>query len=52
MLFSYLDNLDRVIASDYAPTEQDILQGCVVTTDGVNEFIFPGDKIAFRYIVL
>lgn len=45
---SYLDDLERIIASDFLPTEQDILRARVPTT-GIIEYPFDLDSIIFRY---
>lgn len=46
--YSYLMEIDRVAASDYLPTEQDILRVRVPTT-GIIEYPFDLDEIRFRY---
>jgi len=45
----YLDDLDRIIADDYLPTEQDILRARVPTT-GILEYPFDLDSIIFRMV--
>lgn len=45
---SYLMEIDRVAATDYLPTEQDILRVRVPTT-GIIEYPFDLDEIRFRY---
>ena len=47
---SYLDSLDRIGASDYQPTEQDILRTRVKTT-GIVETHFTFKNLHFRYLV-
>lgn len=44
---SYLDSLDRIGASDYQPTEQDILRTRVKTT-GIVETHFTFKNLHFR----
>nr|XP_022911698.1 guanine nucleotide-binding protein G(q) subunit alpha-like isoform X1 [Onthophagus taurus] len=44
----YLMEIDRVAATDYLPTEQDILRVRVPTT-GIIEYPFDLDEIRFRY---
>ncbi|XP_030232205.1 guanine nucleotide binding protein (G protein), alpha activating activity polypeptide O, b isoform X1 [Gadus morhua] len=46
----YLDSLDRIGASDYQPTEQDILRTRVKTT-GIVETHFTFKNLHFRYLV-
>lgn len=46
--FSYLDSLDRIGATDYQPTEQDILRTRVKTT-GIVETHFTFKNLHFRY---
>ncbi|XP_042237194.1 guanine nucleotide-binding protein G(q) subunit alpha isoform X3 [Homarus americanus] len=45
----YLDDLERIIASDFLPTEQDILRARVPTT-GIIEYPFDLDSIIFRMV--
>lgn len=45
--FSYLMEIDRVAATDYLPTEQDILRVRVPTT-GIIEYPFDLEEIRFR----
>ncbi|VUZ39884.1 unnamed protein product [Hymenolepis diminuta] len=45
----YLDNIDRIAASDYLPTLQDILRLRVPTT-GIIEYPFDLDSIIFRMV--
>lgn len=45
--FSYLDDLERIGAADYLPTEQDILRARQPTT-GIIEYPFDLDSIIFR----
>lgn len=45
--FSYLQEIDRVAARDYLPTEQDILRVRVPTT-GIIEYPFDLEEIRFR----
>jgi hypothetical protein len=49
MLFlcSYLSDLDRIAASSYLPTEQDVLRARAPTT-GIIEYPFDLDTIIFR----
>jgi len=49
--FSYLMKIDRVAASNYLPTEQDILRVRVPTT-GIIEYPFDLEEIRFRYVCL
>lgn len=44
---SYLQEIDRVAARDYLPTEQDILRVRVPTT-GIIEYPFDLEEIRFR----
>lgn len=46
--YSYLEEIDRVAARNYLPTEQDILRVRVPTT-GIIEYPFDLDEIRFRY---
>jgi guanine nucleotide-binding protein G(q) subunit alpha len=46
-LCSYLSDIDRVAATDYLPTQQDILRVRVPTT-GIIEYPFNLDEIVFR----
>lgn len=43
--------IDRVAASNYLPTEQDILRVRVPTT-GIIEYPFDLEEIRFRYVCL
>jgi hypothetical protein len=43
----YLDQLDRICAPDYLPTEQDVLRSRVPTT-GIVEIKFPNKYLLFR----
>lgn len=45
--FSYLQEIDRVAAPNYLPTEQDILRVRVPTT-GIIEYPFDLEEIRFR----
>ncbi|ROT70208.1 guanine nucleotide-binding protein G(q) subunit alpha isoform X3 [Penaeus vannamei] len=45
----YLDDLERIISSDFLPTEQDILRARVPTT-GIIEYPFDLDSIIFRMV--
>ncbi len=45
---SYLSDVDRIAATDYLPTQQDILRVRVPTT-GIIEYPFDLDSIIFRY---
>lgn len=46
----YLDDLDRLGAADYVPTEQDVLRVRIPTT-GINEYLFEFDgRVTFRVI--
>lgn len=47
---SYLADLARIEATEYLPTEQDILRARAPTT-GIIEYPFDLDGIVFRYIV-
>ena len=47
VLFSYLDDLDRIEKPDYIPTEQDVLRVRVPTT-GISEYPFDMDRVIFR----
>ncbi len=44
---SYLDDLDRIRATDYVPTTQDVLRVRVPTT-GINEYPFTIRNVVFR----
>ena len=44
---SYLSDVDRIAATDYLPTQQDILRVRVPTT-GIIEYPFDLDSIIFR----
>lgn len=46
--FSYLSDLARIEATEYLPTEQDILRARAPTT-GILEYPFDLDGIVFRY---
>lgn len=48
ILFSYLEDMPRIEAPDYLPTEQDILRARAPTT-GIIEYPFDLDGIVFRY---
>lgn len=48
---SYLSDLERIKASEYLPTEQDILRARAPTT-GIIEYPFDLDSIIFRYKIL
>lgn len=48
MSHSYISDLARIEASDYLPTEQDILRARAPTT-GIIEYPFDLDGIVFRY---
>jgi len=45
----YLDDLDRIVAADFLPTEQDILRARVPTT-GILEYPFDLDNMIFRMV--
>lgn len=45
--YSYLQEIDRVAAPNYLPTEQDILRVRVPTT-GIIEYPFDLEEIRFR----
>ncbi|XP_026691426.1 G protein alpha subunit Gi isoform X1 [Ciona intestinalis] len=45
----YLDSLDRLVASDYVPTEQDVLRSRVKTT-GIVETQFEHKDLHFNYL--
>lgn len=45
---SYLNDLDRIAASPYLPTQQDVLRVRVPTT-GIIEYPFDMEKVVFRY---
>jgi GTPase SAR1 family protein len=45
----YFDNVARIAASDYIPTEQDVLRSRVKTT-GVLETVFEVEEIIFRLV--
>ena len=47
-MYSYLEELDRIAAPDYLPTQQDILRVRVPTT-GIIEYPFDLQAIRFRY---
>ena len=46
--FSYLNDVRRLAAPDYLPTEQDILRVRVPTT-GIIEYPFDLEQIVFRF---
>lgn len=48
-LFSFLDDLDRLGAKEYQPTEQDILRTRVKTT-GIVEVHFSFKNLNFKYV--
>lgn len=45
---SYFDNIDRIAAPNYVPTDQDILRSRVKTT-GITETTFKIDSLLYRY---
>ncbi|XP_038130849.1 guanine nucleotide-binding protein subunit alpha-14-like [Cyprinodon tularosa] len=45
----YLNDMDRITAQDYIPSEQDILRVRVATT-GIIEYIFDMSKVTFRMV--
>lgn len=45
----YLDNLDRIGAADYVPTEQDVLRSRAKTT-GIIEIDFTIDRVNFKLV--
>ncbi|XP_038633853.1 guanine nucleotide-binding protein subunit alpha-14-like [Scyliorhinus canicula] len=45
----YLTDIDRVAASDYIPTEQDVLRVRVPTT-GINEYSFKMNQVSLRLV--
>lgn len=47
-LYSYLEDMARIEAPDYLPTEQDILRARAPTT-GIIEYPFDLDGIVFRW---
>ena len=47
--FSFLDDLDRLGAKDYQPTEQDILRTRVKTT-GIVEVHFSFKNLNFKWV--
>lgn len=47
-VFSYLEDMARIEAPEYLPTEQDILRARQPTT-GIIEYPFDLDGIVFRY---
>ena len=52
MLFiSYLDALDRIGATGYEPTEQDLLRTRVKTT-GIVEVQFDFKRLHFKYVAI
>lgn len=48
-IFSFLDDLDRLGAKDYQPTEQDILRTRVKTT-GIVEVHFSFKNLNFKWV--
>lgn len=50
-IFSFLDDLDRLGAKDYQPTEQDILRTRVKTT-GIVEVHFSFKNLNFKWVYL
>ena len=46
---SYMDNIDRLTAADYVPTDEDILRVRAKTT-GITEIMFTLDDIKFRLV--
>ena len=48
--FSFLDDLDRLGAKDYQPTEQDILRTRVKTT-GIVEVHFSFKNLNFKWVL-
>ncbi len=46
--FSYMTNLDRIVAPDFIPTAQDVLRVRFPTT-GINDYAFSVEKITLRY---
>lgn len=48
VLYSYLDDLDRLGAPGFIPTEQDVLRSRVPTT-GIIEYKFQDGDTVFRY---
>lgn len=49
VLFSFLDDVDRISEADYLPTEQDVLRVRVPTT-GVHEYLFILQNINFTMV--
>lgn len=49
LVFSYFDNIDRIGAADYLPTEQDLLRSRAKTT-GIIEIEFDIEKTHFRMV--
>lgn len=49
IFLSYLDDLDRITAEGYVPTQQDVLRVRVPTT-GINEYPFTISRVVFRYL--
>jgi hypothetical protein len=47
ILFSYLDDLDRITAQGFVPTQQDVLRVRVPTT-GINEYPFTISRVVFK----
>lgn len=48
VIFSFLDDIERISAVDYVPTEQDILRLRVATT-GINEVEFRNKETVYRF---
>ncbi len=44
---SYLDDLERIGAVDYVPSQQDVLRVRVPTT-GINEYPFTINRVVFK----
>ena len=44
---SYLDDLDRITAEGFVPTQQDVLRVRVPTT-GINEYPFTISRVIFK----
>jgi hypothetical protein len=51
IIFSFLDDLDRLGAKDYQPTEQDILRTRVKTT-GIVEVHFSFKNLNFKWVYI
>ena len=45
----FYDNLDRLAAPDYEPTQQDILY-CRKTTKGIHEFDMDIEGVPFKFV--